>query len=455
MKQPHTGSRWETMLPALVGAASLAVTIVVYYPGWFSYDSSFQLWQVRTGEFSNLSPVVMTALWRVVYSVWPSAGAMLILHVCAYWAGVALLSLALARHPVARTACVLGIGFVPPAFVVIGHLWTDASLIAAMMLSFGLTITGLVRRSRLPLVMALPVILYAGAVRHNSLVAIIPLCGLWAFAWLQPSALRGGPASPKIPVAKAIGVGVFVVLASFATGRALDYWLARERVSTWAIGALWDLAAISLDTSTVLVPKFARLPGTDLESLRAKYKPYAAVPLFEGPGRVRHGLGDEVFSSDELAALRRAWISAIVSHPISYARHRIAVTTRLFGSHGDDPEGLFFVPTVVPYRDNPPPGAALSPFRDTLIETLRRTRGWLIFSPALYLAIAVGAAVRGWTRRRAPEGKVALAVAASGLLLVLPLIFFAPSAELRYCGWLFTASVVAMIACGATLNTQA
>ncbi len=105
------------------------------------------------------------------------------------------------------------------------------------------------------------------------------------------------------------------------------------------------------------------------------------------------------------------------------------------------------MPTTVAYRDNPPGEAALTGWRDRLVEGVRRTRGWVIFTPAVYLVIAFGAAALGWRRRDELAGQVALAVAGSGLFLVLPLVVAAPGSELRYCGWLFTSSVVALAAC--------
>jgi hypothetical protein len=280
---------WDTALPVVVAAAGFGFSLIVLFPGWLSYDSSFQYWQVRTGEFSNLSPVVMTALWRGVHSLLPSPAAMLTLHLAAFWIGIVLLALAGWQGGRARAAFVIGVGFLPPVFVILGHLWTDASLIAAMTLAFGLTTTGLVRRRKWPLALAVPVLLYAGSVRHNSLLAIIPLAWLWASAasrtMTQPA--RHGAGNPaRLGVA---AIAVALVLASFLGGRALDHLLARERVSTWAIGALWDLAGISVDSGTVVIPELARTPGMDLESLRARYSPYTGVPLFEGDGRVRHG----------------------------------------------------------------------------------------------------------------------------------------------------------------------
>ena len=197
----------------------------------------------------------------------------------------------------------------------------------------------------------------------------------------------------------------------------------------------------------MVVPEFARQSDTTLESVRAKYSSFACVPLFEGPGRLRHGLGDELFDVDQLAVLRRAWLGAIVAHPRSYLRHRAAMAKNQFGSYRGPLEGLFFVPSTVAYRDNPPGEAALTGSRERLAEVLRRTRGWMIFMPVVYLAIAFGAVALGWRRRAELAGQVALAAAGSGLFLVLPLVVVAPGAELRYCGWLFASSVVALAAC--------
>ena len=449
---PDRGSRGAW--PLLTGIGGLVISVVALYPGWLSFDSSYQYWQVRTGEFSNLSPVTMTALWKVVHSLGGPPAAMLVLHLVAYWSGLVLLALAMYRGAPARVAFVAALGFLPPVFVVLGHLWTDASLIAAMTLALGLMVFA--GRRRWLLIVAMPVLLYAGAVRHNSLLAIVPLAWLWIRHW---DGARAGASFGRHGISSGIArrlvAVLLIVAAAFGVGRALEHSLARERVSTWAIGALWDLAGVSLRTGTMLIPDFARTPGTSLESLRAKYTTYAGVPLFDGPGRVRHGLGDEIFGADEIARLRATWLAAIVDHPGAYLDHRLAVSRRLFGSYRDALEGLFFVPTAVPYRDNPPTPAALSPLREQLVAAIRQARGWPVFVPALYVALATAVLVVGFRRRNTDSGELACVVAASGLLLVLPLTVFAPSAELRYCGWLFAASAIAVAALGSTMRRGA
>ena len=439
------------MLPVVAGSLALAFSLALYFPGYLSFDSAYQFWQVRTGHFSNQSPVVMTALWQAVNALWPSPAAMLTLHFAAYWTGLVLLALQLWESNLARIAFILGIGFLPPAFVIMGHLWTDASLIAAMTLAFGLTVTGLVGQRPLALALAAPFILYAGAVRHNSLLAIVPLALLWARGVLDALPARSDAPAGSRRKAGIAAIAMLAVAASFGFGRILDAALTRERVATWTLVATWDLAAISLRTGTMVIPAFARTPGLTLEQLRLQYTPYTNVPVFVGDEHVRHGMDDEVYSDEELRQLRAAWLAAVAAHPGSYAAHRADVTTRLFGRYDGDLEGLFFSPTVVPYKDNPPPERALWNLRDTFAAGVRATRGWLIFMPALYLAVAAGVALWAWRRRASPAGSIALAAAASGLLLVLPLTIAAPSAELRYSGWLFVSSVVGLAACGARI----
>ena len=46
--------------------AAFAASVLIFYPGFLSFDSAYQFWQARTGHFSNQSPVVMTALMAAI-----------------------------------------------------------------------------------------------------------------------------------------------------------------------------------------------------------------------------------------------------------------------------------------------------------------------------------------------------------------------------------------------------
>jgi len=81
--------RGGAALPLLAASAAFCFSLALYFPGFMSFDSAYQYWQARSGHFSNLSPVAMTALWRAVDAGWPSPAALLTLHLAAFWLGVA------------------------------------------------------------------------------------------------------------------------------------------------------------------------------------------------------------------------------------------------------------------------------------------------------------------------------------------------------------------------------
>jgi hypothetical protein len=408
-------SALRTAIPALVGMAAFAASVLIFYPGFQSFDSAYQFWQARTGHFSNQSPVVMTALWSAINAWWPSPAALLIVHLAAYWLGVVLLASAIVERTELRAGFILLVGFLPPPFVILGHLWTDSSLIAAMTLGFGLTVVAFVHHRILPLILALPVIVYAGAVRHNSLAAIVPLALLWAAAACEG---RFAPARRGASVA----IAAVVVVGSFAFGRVLDHSLARDRVTTWALVAGWDLAALSVRNEAMLIPEFDRTPGLTLAHLRRDYSTYTNVPLFVADEHVRHGMDGEAYSDDERWRLARAWGASAPGAPARIPRAPMGGHVAPVRALRRSARGLFFTPSVVPYRDNPPPPPVLWPGRERLIEFVRAHRGSFAFAPIGYLAIALAGSLIGWTRRRTPAGTIALALGTSGLLLVLPLV---------------------------------
>ena len=104
-------------------------------------------------------------------------------------------------------------------------------------------------------------------------------------------------------------------------------------------------------------------------------------------------------------------------------------------------------PAIVPLRDNPavaPPSGGLhrlvQPRLDSLVDTP-------VFAGWLYLLLSFGVLAFTAIRRRGPHDGLAAAVAASGLLLALPLLAFAPSADFRYLAWMVAASLMALPLC--------
>ena len=72
--------------------ACFLLTLAVYYPGYMSFDSIYQLQGAREGVTDNWNPPMMAYVWRVLDRIVPGPGGMLIVNAGLFW-------FALARSP--------------------------------------------------------------------------------------------------------------------------------------------------------------------------------------------------------------------------------------------------------------------------------------------------------------------------------------------------------------------
>ena len=195
----------------------------------------------------------------------------------------------------------------------------------------------------------------------------------------------------------------------------------------------------------MLLPDFVRLPELTLDQLREKYSRYTSVPLFAPPHAMRDGLGMP-FTPDESRRLHDAWLDAVREHPAAYAEHRLAVTKAQFSRYRNDrPSDLGYIPYAVQYKDNPAFAQNETRLHRAAVDWYQVTVGWWISAPAVYVVLAIGCALIAWRGRSDFRAEFALATAVSGLLYVAPLPLVAPSAELRYSGWLFAAATISLV----------
>jgi hypothetical protein len=163
--------------------------------------------------------------------------------------------------------------------------------------------------------------------------------------------------------------------------------------------------------------------------------------------RTRNGIRDPItpgWTPAEVTELRRAWLGACLAHPREYLAHRLEITAAVFGTHPRDwPDALKFVAAPVQVRDNPPVSQNTTALHGWIIRTAERLRDTPVFAAWPYLVVGLVAAPVAWRRRDRLTAHVALILIASAALYALPLVFLAPSAELRYLLWPCVASLVA------------
>ena len=87
------GGRGHALAAALLCLASLAAR----WPGVVMYDSISQYEQAVAGEYADWHPPIMARLWALLLHAAPGTVPMLLVQMLAWWDGLALLAVALAR----------------------------------------------------------------------------------------------------------------------------------------------------------------------------------------------------------------------------------------------------------------------------------------------------------------------------------------------------------------------
>ncbi|WP_139224845.1 hypothetical protein [Dokdonella immobilis] len=430
-------SRIGVALAAVVG---FACALTVLYPGQYPFDSAYQLWQARHGIYSNITPVPMIGLWSLLLHVFGNPASLLCLNLALFWAGLGLCFQALPARAWVKVSGVLLTGLNPLALVQMAHLLSDAHMTALLALGAGLLVQSLRTGSRMAILAACLLLVYAGTIRQNALVAIVPFGPLVLMA-LKPR-WRMGTAAVLVSM-------IIAGTVTLATGMTLDRMLATERRDLWPMLALWDLAAISVATGELLLPPFTHGAGLDVEELRetGAFNPVSVTSLFSSS---RSGVNNgfiEPYSAEQRWTIAKAWWKAIADHPFAYLSHRGRTASLLFGRQsGQAPHGIAYYQARTDYRDNPPlPAAWFANAQGRLYRLADQLSSTWLFSALPLVLLNAGAFWLAWRRRGGAEGAFAAGISASALLYAASFLPLAPSAELRYLTWPIIAALPAVV----------
>lgn len=465
------------LAPWLAALAGAALSLWLFYPGYLSWDSAYQWWQVRSGEWNNVHPVLLTLVWSATERLWPGPGGLFLVHGALYWLGLGLLAAGLVRGAWPRAAVVLGLGLMPAVFALLPHLWKDIGMLVALIWTVALLAHERHRPSRALRLVAVATLTLACAYRHNALPLAVPL--LWYIAGREPGAdaLAGvhagtGPGAPDSRAGTdADPAGSHPAHDSTAKGRTWQHWRTGpwprlaltaglllavmllaglpnrlpgvERFQVWPVTATWDLAAVSIERRQVLLPEEIIEPDLVLADLDRHFVPYAAPPIYNST-RIRMSVGPTAFSDRQMAAVNAAWLRLWLEHPLPYLRHRARVAGYLFGFFPQQlPDDQIVYYGVMPFADNPPVAVA-----DTAgARTWRRwVAAWVNTPLFAFWPYALVLAAVAWLARGRRGHPLLRPLLWSCLLVTLPLLVAAPSAEFRYLVWpVFCAGLVLVL----------
>ena len=431
------------LAPWLAALLGLSVALGVFWPGYMSWDSAYQWWQARHDAFDSVHPPLMAMVWQLSDRVVEGPGGMFALQAVGLWSALAMFAAALPMRPALRFAVVLGLGFWPPLFALLPHVWKDLWTLAGFAWALALLAHDLRAPHRGWRFGALLALAFACAFRHNAITGALPL-----LAWIgwreltlrRPKAPWPGQALRSVLIGAVLAVPVWVLAALPSLDARVKH---TEKV--WSVVTLWDAAAVSLAEGALVYPPELVDPTLTLDELRGKFVDYSNTSVYE-TGKLRHSFDGPYTPAQREALDALAW-SLPRDHAPAYFAHRWRLAQLLLGwDRAALPDGLVLMPGRHAYDDNPPVAPQSAALHARVLAALQAMVDTPLFAGWIYLLVCVGVMLAGARRMaRHPPAGLAAAVAASSLAYALPLALASGSAEFRYLAWPVLATLASLL----------
>ncbi|MDF3942667.1 hypothetical protein P3W66_21630 [Achromobacter denitrificans] len=410
---------------------AVAFITMASYPGYMSYDVLQDLRQARSAVEGNQYPPFSAYVWRLMDTLSSGPALMHFVQTAILFLSAAFL-IARTRAPLLlQLAVIVVLAIAPPLLGTTLVVWKDVAVGACFMLGAALLFAicpTKTKRTNFWLAFVAAFFIWCGmAYRFNAAPAALPLLLLVGLQCVRTDAPRRW--------FKAVVVGTVVFLLFFALVWVVNNFrlptFERLARNTNADSIMtYDLIGISVFSGQSVII------GKDGESIDVKYLQSIYDP--------RHlnitGINDKEGRVLLRAEIGREWVSAIISHPMAYIRHRNAVFQEYIGLHGhevfyvthgnidENKLGVEFAPTAFKTR------VVQELWESRLTWTARAYIYYLVAGLACLLALVLGA--KAYRREWA-------VFFMSGLFYVLPMYVLSPAADLRYNFWAIVAACMA------------
>jgi len=418
-------------LPGTVAAllaVGYALTLWIFHPGIMTYDAKFVYEDIAKGTLGDWQSPVMTWLWGVIDPIAPGAASMFLLIATSYWLGFGLLSLVLANRE-KRSALLLPVlALLPPAFAFVGIIWRDVLFATCWLLAASMAFAVSDRPSAVRLtaqVLALALVAMGVLLRPNALLAapILAAYTIWPTRFsFRRTALLFVPAT----------FGLFAMVQLVYYGA-----LGATRQHPLQSIMIFDLGGISHFAKENQYP----VDWSESENallLSKCYQPtqwdiyWRLEPCDFVMRKVEHEKG--LFGT---GAIPKAWILALLRHPLAYLQHRSAFMWNFLAA---DNLTMWLADVEHPMRQvfqDRRAFVALVSVHDALKPTpLLRVGSWL-----MVCVVLCGLNLR---RSGTCEGAFVLGVCGSAVVYVASFFVVGVASDFRYGYWAVLAALAAL-----------
>lgn len=424
------------ILPWLAVLIGICLTVLAFYPGYMSLDSFEQLKQARSGIYHLAHPPLMAWIWSFFDRVIPGPLGMLIFFAAMFWIGLALFINARIANPVAAAGMILAVGLFPSVFALLGTVWKDVGMGAALVLAAGLVSRASKSGNKYVLAASLPFLFFAFSVRHEAGFAVFPLL-LWiGIVWKRRFLISL--------------LAALTCLAVFGGLKALIHRSltnAKSIPSSVQIVWIFDLVGLSLHSGPQLLPPYltSQNPDFNFEDVKRIYDPTSSLPLFKDSGTYRRF--PMAKTREEFESLAEYWLRAVRENPRQYLENRwlffrgsLAIGKRI---------------VCFPYQVGISANALGMTHLDSRLNrfvraNLTKIRNTWIFRAWVYLAVClIFFCVGVWLRSL----EICL-LSASALLYEAIHFFILPACDFRYHWWTVLSVFLCLVVLIAELNSS-
>jgi hypothetical protein len=417
-------------LVAILIAIGFGLTLLIFYPGVMTFDAKYLHEYALKGTMGDWQSPVMVWLWRLIDPVAPGAGSMFLLIATTYWLGFGLLSLALASRNSKLALLLPLLALTPPSLALAGVIWRDVLFATSWLLAASAAFAVSDRQRWIRFggqAVALMLVVFGVLLRPNALLAA-PILAAYAI-WLSAMSLRR-TAIFYIPMA----------IAFFGIVQLVYYGvLEAKREHPLQTIMIFDLGGISHFAKANQFP--VDWNETETAMLLDKcYQPtmwdiyWRLEPCDFVMRKVEREKG--LFGT---SAISKAWLTAILHHPVAYLQHRSAFMWNFLAG---DNLTMWTVDVENPAREVFADRSAFKALRSAH-DVLKPTP---LFRAGFWLLACIALCGVAW--RRAPHA-TAFVFGACGSAAVYDLTFYAVgvASDYRYGYW----AVLAAIAGGVVL----
>ena len=410
---------------AILLAIGFGLTLLIFYPGVMTFDAKFLHEYAMKGTMGDWQSPVMVWLWGLIDPIAPGTGSMFLLIAVTYWLGFGLLSLTLASRGAIVALLLPLLAMTPPSLALAGIIWRDVLFATCWLLAGSVAFAASERRSWIRLTgqaLALALVVLGVLLRPNALLAA-PILAAYTI-WLSLTSLR-----------KAAILYVPAVLVFFGVVQLVYYGvLDAKREHPLQTIMIFDLGGISHFAKTNQFP----VDWSETENamlLNNCYQPtmwdiyWRLEPCDFVMRKVEREKG--LFGT---SAMLRAWLTAILQHPVAYLQHRSAFMWNFLTG---DNLTMWTADIENPTKDVFADRAAFSTLRSTH-DALKPTP---LFRAGFWLLACIALRGIGW--HRAPrEAAFVFGVCGSATVYVLTFYGVGVASDFRYGYWAVLAAMV-------------